>query len=159
MQWVLSTPLPVPVRCMKSNTVYLSEQFSRQYHIKPGYLFTLDEIQFTHYILLFKKLYTINLMASRIDKGLTLRAFVLFSSPCIGSTMLVDDSLYDNHGLIVGGASFVPSTLDAGRFEVTYPDARKKKRRKRSVVVHSELWLKEDYLLVKLYTVFLCTFS
>ncbi|XP_072182297.1 uncharacterized protein [Diadema setosum] len=56
-----------------------------------------------------------------------------------GSTMLVDSSLYDNHGLIEGGASIVQSTLDAGRFQVTYPDSRRRRRRRRSVDPHGEL--------------------
>nr|XP_054757339.1 uncharacterized protein LOC129263455 [Lytechinus pictus] len=55
-----------------------------------------------------------------------------------GSTMLVDDSLYDNHGMIMGDATFIPSTLDAGRFEVTYPDSRRRRRR-RSIDRHTEL--------------------
>ncbi|XP_011677405.1 uncharacterized protein LOC105444619 [Strongylocentrotus purpuratus] len=55
-----------------------------------------------------------------------------------GSTMLVDHSLYDNHGLIVGEAAFVPSTLDAWRFEITYPDSRRRRRR-RSADTHTEL--------------------
>ncbi|XP_072182289.1 uncharacterized protein [Diadema setosum] len=55
-----------------------------------------------------------------------------------GSRMLVDSSPYGNHGRIYGDSNFVASTLDAGRFQVTYPDARRrKKRRKRDV--HEEL--------------------
>ncbi|XP_071497188.1 uncharacterized protein [Diadema antillarum] len=51
-----------------------------------------------------------------------------------GSRMLVDSSPYGNHGRIYGDSTFVASTLDAGRFQVTYPDARRrKKRRKRDV--------------------------
>ncbi|KAJ8049747.1 Thrombospondin-4 [Holothuria leucospilota] len=45
-----------------------------------------------------------------------------------GDTTLLDQGIYGHHGDIQGGALFVSSSLDAGRFEVTYPNARRRKR-------------------------------
>ncbi|XP_022099461.1 uncharacterized protein LOC110984001 isoform X2 [Acanthaster planci] len=50
-----------------------------------------------------------------------------------GSTMLLDQGLYAHHGLIVGSPVFTPSFVDQGRFQVTYPENR---RRRRSVRNH-----------------------
>ncbi|XP_038053348.1 uncharacterized protein LOC119725831 isoform X2 [Patiria miniata] len=60
-----------------------------------------------------------------------------------GSSMLLDQGLYSHHGLIVGDPDFTPSFVDQGRFQVTYPDNRRRRRR-RSVEYqyeenHSEL--------------------
>ncbi|XP_077869779.1 uncharacterized protein LOC144362067 [Saccoglossus kowalevskii] len=55
-----------------------------------------------------------------------------------GTTVLSDSGLYGHDGTIEGNAVFVASSLDQGRFQVTYPDA--KRRRKRSNYHdHSEL--------------------
>ncbi|XP_033105232.1 uncharacterized protein LOC117107633 [Anneissia japonica] len=55
-----------------------------------------------------------------------------------GSTLILDQGLYSHHGVVKGGALFVSSSLDQGRFQVTYPDARR--RRRRSLFYdHSEL--------------------
>ncbi|XP_071956895.1 uncharacterized protein [Antedon mediterranea] len=55
-----------------------------------------------------------------------------------GSTLLLDQGLYSHHGVVKGSALFVSSSLDQARFQVTYPDARR--RRRRSLYYdHSEL--------------------
>ncbi|XP_006823106.1 uncharacterized protein LOC102802246 [Saccoglossus kowalevskii] len=55
-----------------------------------------------------------------------------------GATVLLDSGLYGHDGTIEGNAVFVASSLDQGRFQVTYTDA--KRRRKRSITYdHSEL--------------------
>lgn len=46
-----------------------------------------------------------------------------------GDTTLLDQGIYSHNGIIEGGALFVSSSLDAGRFELTYPDAKRRKRR------------------------------
>ncbi|XP_038053256.1 uncharacterized protein LOC119725765 [Patiria miniata] len=52
-----------------------------------------------------------------------------------GSSMLLDQGLYAHHGLIVGDPDFIPSFVDQGRFQVTYPENR---RRRRNVNYHYE---------------------
>ncbi|XP_071956897.1 uncharacterized protein [Antedon mediterranea] len=55
-----------------------------------------------------------------------------------GSTLILDQGLYGHHGVVKGSALFVSSSLDQARFQVTYPDARR--RRRRSLYYdHSEL--------------------
>ncbi|XP_022097497.1 thrombospondin-1-like [Acanthaster planci] len=53
-----------------------------------------------------------------------------------GSSMLLDQGLYSHHGLIMGNPVFTPSLVDQGRFQVTYPENRR--RRRRSVEYHYE---------------------
>ncbi|XP_038060094.1 uncharacterized protein LOC119731137 [Patiria miniata] len=47
----------------------------------------------------------------------------------VGSNLLLDQGSFSHHGSIQGRASFVPSSLDQGRYRVSHPDSRRRKRR------------------------------
>ncbi|XP_070566935.1 uncharacterized protein [Ptychodera flava] len=67
-----------------------------------------------------------------------LEAHYNMDSESDGDTVLIDSGLYGHDGTIQGNALFVSSSLDQGRFQLTYPDARR--RRRRSLFYdHSEL--------------------
>ncbi|XP_077978069.1 uncharacterized protein LOC144433608 [Glandiceps talaboti] len=58
-----------------------------------------------------------------------LEAHYSMDSEAEGATVLLDSGLYGHNGQIQGNAIFVSSSLDQGRFQVTYPDARRRRRR------------------------------
>ncbi|CAH1238208.1 THBS3 [Branchiostoma lanceolatum] len=70
-----------------------------------------------------------------------LNAHFNMDSEGTNATSLLDSGLFQHHGRMVGSPLFVPSTADQARFQLTFPNARRRRRRDLtySESLHTEL--------------------
>ncbi|XP_019635900.1 PREDICTED: uncharacterized protein LOC109478676 [Branchiostoma belcheri] len=92
---------------------------------------TLDEV----------RLYGLKLLEEEITEDLQtsgrerqylrrfLNAHFNMDSEGTNATSLLDSGLFQHHGRMIGSPLFVPSTVDQARFQLTFPNARRRRRR------------------------------
>ncbi|XP_078655610.1 uncharacterized protein LOC144902206 [Branchiostoma floridae x Branchiostoma belcheri] len=92
---------------------------------------TLDEV----------RLYGLKLLEDEITEDLQtsgrerqylrrfLNAHFNMDSEGTNATSLLDSGLFQHHGRMIGSPLFVPSTVDQARFQLTFPNARRRRRR------------------------------